>query len=106
MPSPVILSEEDVSSEVMTVGQADARDHLGKLSPKETEIARLVSRGLPNKLIADTLGMSPNTVSTHLSRIYCKLRVRTRTQLAVRFVTEPQHHGSNGVRYQAEVPAD
>ena len=57
------------------------------LSAREMEIARLISRGLPNKTIARTLELSPSTVSSHLKRIFLKLGVRSRTELAVWFVS-------------------
>ena len=43
----------------------------------------LLERGLPNKLIAYRLGMSPSTVKAHVHNIIAKLRVRNRTEAAV-----------------------
>ncbi len=45
------------------------------LSPRETEIARMVTRGLTNKEIAQVLDISPWTVSAHLRRVYTKLGI-------------------------------
>ena len=61
------------------------------LTSREAEVAELVAGGLSNAGIAVTLGMSEATVKAHLTRVYAKLGLRTRTQLAVllpRF-TEP-----------------
>ena len=57
-----------------------------KLSKREVQIMRLVSRGEMDKGIADSLEISPHTVNSHLRRIYQKLRVNCRTLAAVRFV--------------------
>ena len=57
------------------------------LTPRENEIAQLVARGLCNKLIARDRCMSEGTVKVHLHRIYQKLGVSGRTQLAVLVVT-------------------
>ena len=54
----------------------------GELSPRELEIARLVERRNSNKAIARALGISPRTVSTHLSNIYQKLEIGSRGELA------------------------
>ncbi|WP_305787653.1 response regulator [Symbioplanes lichenis] len=53
------------------------------LSGRELEVARLVARGHSNQEIAAALFLSPETVRTYLSRMFAKLDVRDRTQLAV-----------------------
>jgi DNA-binding CsgD family transcriptional regulator len=58
------------------------------LTPRETEIARLVAKGLPNKAIARILDISPWTIATHLKRIFAKLRINSRIELAVRVARE------------------
>lgn len=55
-----------------------------KLSPRETEIVRLVARGLPSKAIADVLDVSLWTVSTHLRRVFAKLQVNSRAEMVAR----------------------
>jgi len=54
----------------------------GVLSPRELEIAHLVEERMSNKAIAKELGISPRTVSTHLSNIYQKVDVSSRGELA------------------------
>jgi DNA-binding CsgD family transcriptional regulator len=51
------------------------------LTHRETEIVDLLSRGASNKEIAAALEISENTVKYHLSRIYDKMEVRSRTEL-------------------------
>ena len=52
-----------------------------QLSKKERDIVVLISQGCRNKDIATKLFISEQTVKTHLSRIFRKLNISTRTQL-------------------------
>jgi len=52
------------------------------LTPQEDAVTSLVARGLSNREVADELYVSPKTVQYHLTRIYAKLGVRSRTELA------------------------
>jgi DNA-binding CsgD family transcriptional regulator len=51
------------------------------LTGRELEIGRLVARRKSNKAIGKELGISPRTVSTHLSNIFQKLELKSRTEL-------------------------
>ena len=53
-----------------------------RLSPREHHIAELVAEGHSNKEIAATLFLSEKTVKNALTRVYAKLGVRSRSQLA------------------------
>lgn len=53
------------------------------LSPRETEVLRLVARGLANKQIARSLGITERTVKAHLSRVFRELGVLDRTSAAL-----------------------
>jgi len=56
------------------------------LSRRETEILELLSEGITNKEIAVRLGISAETVRTHLGRIYEKLHVQGRTQAVSKYL--------------------
>ncbi|MEV5152182.1 AAA family ATPase [Streptomyces werraensis] len=57
-------------------------DGVDRLTPQELQVARLVAEGLTNRDIAARLFLSPRTISTHLYRIYPKVGVTSRTELA------------------------
>jgi len=50
------------------------------LSPRECEILELLASGQSIKEMARSLGISPNTVKTHVARVYEKLEVQKRVQ--------------------------
>jgi DNA-binding CsgD family transcriptional regulator len=52
--------------------------HRFRLTPRETEVARLLARRCSNKEIAKELGLSPNTVWRHTDSVLAKLGVSTR----------------------------
>jgi DNA-binding NarL/FixJ family response regulator len=56
---------------------------LAQLTERETEVLRLVARGLTNEEIAAELFLSPLTAKTHVSRIMQKLHARDRSRLVV-----------------------
>ncbi len=54
------------------------------LTDSELGVARLAAEGLTNREIGDRLFISRRTVGTHLTHIFQKLEINTRTQLARR----------------------
>ena len=57
------------------------------LTPSERQVAHLVASGHRNREVAEALYMTVNTVETNLSRIYRKLGVRSRSELAATLKT-------------------
>jgi DNA-binding CsgD family transcriptional regulator len=55
------------------------------LTPQELHVALAVATGATNREVSSMLFLSPKTIEMHLTRIYRKLGVRSRTDLAVRF---------------------
>jgi DNA-binding NarL/FixJ family response regulator len=65
-------------------GEAATPDRvdLDVLTAQELEIARMVSRGGSNREVAASLTLSPRTIEYHLSKIYVKLGISSRGELA------------------------
>jgi LuxR family transcriptional regulator, maltose regulon positive regulatory protein len=55
-----------------------------RLTPREQEVLLLLGRGYPDKKIAETLVITPETVHKHLKNIYQKLDVHSRTEAVIR----------------------
>jgi len=66
------------------------------LSEREREIAALVAEGRSNKRVAAALFLSEKTIEHNLSRIYAKLGVRSRVELAGRDVPTASKSGERG----------
>jgi DNA-binding CsgD family transcriptional regulator len=77
------LSGEETS--VMVVQRAKLADL--PLSARQLEVSRLVANGLTNAAIAETLGISPRTVTSHLDHIYGRLGIGSRAALT-RWIVE------------------
>ncbi len=58
----------------------EPRDGEDALTPREREVLTLLTEGLSNPAIAEALFISQRTVTTHLSRLYAKLDVSTRSE--------------------------
>jgi DNA-binding NarL/FixJ family response regulator len=58
------------------------------LTRREFEVVRLVTEGRSNDEIGTNLGIAPKTVETHLRRLFGRLGVASRTELATRALRE------------------
>jgi DNA-binding NarL/FixJ family response regulator len=74
--------------------KAKLRDQSTRLSIREEQILVLLSQGYSNKMIADKLDLSIDTVCSHLKHVFNKLHVSSRTEAVVRYMaskTPPQN---------------
>jgi DNA-binding CsgD family transcriptional regulator len=69
-----------VRDEIARIG--GRRASVGELTESEAQVARLAGAGLTNREIARTLSIAVRTVEGHLSHVYTKLEIRSRTELA------------------------
>lgn len=86
-PAPP-FTHEHVSTTPLRQGSRVTRAlYPAGLTAREVEVLRLVAEGLTDGQVAEQLVLSPRTVSTHLSSIYGKLQVNSRSA-ATRFAVE------------------
>ena len=57
-------------------------NHLNELSPREWEVIACTAKGMTNPEIAESLGVSANTIRFHLKSIFAKIQVTNRTEAA------------------------
>jgi two-component system nitrate/nitrite response regulator NarL len=74
------------------------------LSKREEEIARLVAEGLSNRQISDRLGLSEHTIKNYLFRVFEKLGVGTRVELALYAINRRQGRHSGPERVPPRPP--
>ncbi|HEY9899986.1 MAG TPA: response regulator transcription factor [Pantanalinema sp.] len=84
---PALLQPE-VTRAVMGSVRAEQGPPVERLSDREREIVKEVARDLGNKQIATRLGISERTVQQHLSNIFAKLGVASRTGAVLRALQE------------------
>lgn len=61
-----------------------------RLTPRQSEVVVLLMQGYGNGSIAARLVVEPDTVKTHLSKVYAKLGFCNRVQVAVWFTLHPE----------------
>jgi DNA-binding CsgD family transcriptional regulator len=69
------------------LGRISGRTHTDGLTPAERRVVALVADGRTNREVAAALFLGERTVASHLTRIYAKLGVRSRTELAAKVQT-------------------
>lgn len=63
-----------------------ARPEATSLTPRESDVLRLIALGCTYEQVADRLGVSPHTVCTHVKNTYRKLGVRSGAHAVMRAV--------------------
>lgn len=84
---PSVLRQAVEGTVFSAIGLPDAEDspaHAAGLTERETAILSALARGLSNDAIAKELWVAEQTIKFHLTKIYRKLGVRSRTELATR----------------------
>jgi len=74
--------------------KAKIRNETVRLSVREEQILLLLSQGYSNKLIADKLELSIDTVCSHLKHVFNKLHVSSRTEAVVRYMASKTPNSS------------
>lgn len=68
------------------VAKEDAMEKTVHLTGREAEVLRLIARGRSYSQVAAQLGMSANTVATHVKNAYRKLEVHTAASAVMRAI--------------------
>lgn len=90
-PGGTLLILEQGQAGMPPVNSIDAAESFSDavLTPRERDIVRLISSGLPNAKIAEKLGLSINTIKNHRKRLYLKLDITTERELLLKIM---EHH--------------
>jgi DNA-binding NarL/FixJ family response regulator len=82
-PARYMLAPRDHGPELEAEYRIPGQDQRRPLTERQLELLGLLARGMSNKEIARTLGISPATVKVHLKDIYKRLDVSNRAQAAL-----------------------
>ena len=77
------IDKEAMQQAIGVLTQPERPESSISLTPRETDVVRLVAVGRRNKEIGRELGISEGTVKMHLHNLYEKLSVTSRTELAI-----------------------
>lgn len=81
-PAMLLAPRAEAAAVALDPAPPDA-DAVTGLTPRQTEVLRLLIEGKPNKLICRELELSESTVKTHLASIFRRLGASSRTQAVV-----------------------
>ena len=66
--------------------EQDLREYLDSLTPREVQVLELIIEGLPNRVVAEKLGISEKTVEAHRAHIMRKMQAASFADLVARVV--------------------
>ena len=78
IPDEIQSKLVDVDNNTMKVAQM-----VRELTPKQFQVLRYIKQGMMNKQIADQLNVTEATIKAHISMIFKRLNVKSRTQILV-----------------------
>ncbi len=76
------LARAELEAAGVSVTQEESNSRVALLTPQELQVAMAVAEGASNREAASQLFLSPKTIEYHLSRVFRKLNVTARSQLA------------------------
>jgi DNA-binding NarL/FixJ family response regulator len=83
-----VIARKVIDHYTSSAGKPAERDKTAQLSDRELEVLRLAAKGMSNRDIALDLHLSVRTVQAHLSTIFSKMEVGSRTEAVVRALRE------------------
>jgi DNA-binding NarL/FixJ family response regulator len=81
--SGALVLDRAISRRMTNRWRGGANPGPAALTARETDVLRLIARGLPNKQIASELGLGLRTVESHVSSVLGKLGLGSRTEAAL-----------------------
>ena len=82
----LVVLDETFAEDALRSVPATPQELPESLTPRELEVLQLLAQGLPNKLIAQRLGISDHTAKFHVNAILGKLGVQSRSEAIVQAV--------------------
>ena len=79
----------ELAARAVAASIGSERKPLERLTPRESELAGLVAKGLRNREIAERMAVTEGTVKVYLNTIYTKLGINNRTALALLVTAQP-----------------
>jgi DNA-binding NarL/FixJ family response regulator len=83
-----VIARKVIDRFAHSVSQSPEKADVDQLTERELDVLRLAAKGMSNKEIAEQLYVSTRTVQTHLSTIFHKMQVGSRTEAVVQALRE------------------
>lgn len=88
-----IISQDELQRVLTALRLGAAGGRATRLTEREEQVLTCIREGLPNAMVAERLGVSPNTVRNHVQRILYKLNVHSKLEAIVLTSHEGIRHG-------------